>query len=173
MKKFKFNLTNSHKFILLGAALVANTSPSRDIIIDVPINEDNGIGYEPQVQKTVVNPYYGSALYAITVPEVQEELSNAGYITVGQDMIPKLTNKGWNVVNNMLNPVIHTKICIPHKPHHFDQINDGHLLQLPMNTVNAVKNRAKRSARFCEKVVGSTELQKTKSNLEFLIPESV
>ena len=140
-EKKKFNLLPTHKFVLLGAAII--------------------------VEETTDNAYRTSALCAATVPEVQAELQENGFITVGQDMIPVLTEKGYRVVQSMLGG--NGKVKVPYKLQHFKPVSDGHLLEMPKNTLNAIKERAKNSPIFAEKLFNSEELKSAAANLEFLM----
>lgn len=142
-QKSKFKLEPKHLFVLLGTAIIAEEA-----------QED---------------AYRTSAMCAVTVPEVTNQLLEEGYIAFTEDnLIPVLTRKGFMAVQKMLE-VPTVKMVTPHKPPHFDEISDSHLLELPSNSLKAIKQRARRSSVFAEKMLDSSKLKEAAANLEFLI----
>lgn len=134
MKKSNFYLTPKHKFILLATAVAT--------------------------EEEIDSEYHVAAQCAITTPTLQKDLIDNGYITVDNAWVPTLTQRGLQVVGAMLNPAQPIgKRATPYTLNHFNAISDNRLIQLLLDTTEAIKSRAHKAASFADKLVGNSKMQ--------------
>ena len=145
MKSANFILTPKHKFILLATAVA--------------------------VEEETDSEYHVAAQCAITTPAIQKDLIDNGYITVDNAWVPTLTNRGLDVVQQMLNPAKPIeKVVVPYALHHFKRIPNNRLVQLLLDTTEAVKTRAFNSASFADSLVNNQRIKLSHEYLKSLSP---
>lgn len=145
MKSSNFILTPKHKFILLGVAV--------------------------SVEEETDSEYHVAAQCAITTPSLQKDLIDNGYIKVDAAYIPTLTNRGLEVVQQMLNPSRPIeKVVMPYALHHFKKIPNNRLVQLLLDTTEAIKTRAFNSAPFADSLVNNHRISLSYTYLKSLSP---
>lgn len=145
MKNSNFVLTPKHKFILLATAVA--------------------------VEEETDSEYHIAAQCAITTPVLQKDLIDNGYIKVDTAFMPSLTSRGLDVVQQMLNPTRPIeKVVVPYALHHFKKIPNNRLVQLLLDTTEAVKTRAFNSAPFADSLVNNHRIKLSYEYLKSLSP---
>lgn len=145
MKNSNFVLTPKHKFILLATAVA--------------------------VEEETDSEYHIAAQCAITTPVLQKDLIDNGYIKVDMAFVPSLTNRGLEIVQQMLHPTKPIeKVVVPYALHQFKKIPNNRLVQLLLDTTEAIKTRAFNSAPFADSLVNNQRISLSYTYLKSLSP---